>query len=142
MSIKLRAGSGGDVLQPGTYDAVVTRIEEASNSKGQYLRWSFSTSPHGEEKTITGVSAMNIDPGSRTLAWVENILGRAIAPNEEIDLERLVGRACKLDLSNATLDDGRRVVRVERVLKKGLVMQSRPAAPPVPSPESFDEPAF
>ncbi len=139
MAIKLKAGSGSQVLPQATYEAVLTKVEEATGDKGPFIKWRFEVSLQGEGRTLTGVSPANIDAGSRTRAWAENLSGRTIRDGEEVDLERLVGRSCKLELSVFTLDDGRKVNRVERVLRKGLVVASRPPAESTPPADNLDD---
>lgn len=142
MSIRLRSGTGDQTVPQGTYEAVITKVEEASSEKGPYLKWHFDALVSGEAKSIVGVSAMTLDPGSRTRIWVENLCGRSLATNEEIDLDRLVGRGCKIEVSINTLNDGRRLPRIDKVLKTGVVLSAKAAPRLTPSTEEPDSPAI
>ena len=138
--MKLRAGTGSSLLPQGSYDSALVRIEEARNQDGSYLKWSFSVSHHGEAKTVSGVTPMHLDPGSKARFWSEALLGRPLRDDEEIDLEKLYGRSCRLELT-VIEKDGREYNRIGRVTKTiGLKLTAKQG--PVSEDEELGEHAF
>lgn len=130
MTLKLKANtknSEGDPTKApleGTFEAAVAGIEIARNDRGDYLRWRFTVPTGAQTRTIVGATPMHLDKGAKTRIWTEVILGRPINDDEEVDLEKLVGRVCKLVLSLNTLADGRVVSRIDRVQRRGGLVLS------------------
>ena len=144
MAIRLRSGEGNQLLPEGMYDATLKKIEEASNAKGPFLKWHFAVSHEGKTQSVTSVSPMDLDRGSKTRYWVEAIIGRDLKDEEEIDLERLVGLSCRIVVYVATLDDGRQFNRIEKVLRRGgLTLSARKGPDPMPAEDlGGDDPTF
>lgn len=143
MAIRLRSGEGSQLLPEGTHDAALEKLEEATGAKGPYLRWHFVVTHEGSSKPVSGVSPMTLDRGSKTRYWAEGLLAREIADGEELDLERLVGRACRIVVYTATLEDGRKFTRIEKVLRKGgltLSAKKEPVNPPAGEEELGEHP--
>ena len=138
--MKLRAGTGSSTIPQGTYDAALQKIEEKRNNEGSYLMWTFTVSHHGEAKTVTGVTPMHLDPGSKARFWTEALLGRPLQENEDVDLEKLYGRSCRIELS-VIEKDGREFNRIGRVTKAGGLKLTAKQGP-VPEDEDLGEHAF
>jgi len=125
MTITLKAGSGNQPLPAGTYEASLARVEQVSSADGPYLKWVFSINYQGKTRDVTGVTPVNLEPGTKTQIWVEILLGRNLRDNEEVDLEKLCGRVCRIVLTEVTLQNGRQVNRIARVERRGgLVLQA------------------
>ncbi len=144
MAFVLKAGNGNQPLAAGTYEASLTKVEQASNADGPYLKWTFCLDCQGQTRNITGFTPMSLDQGSKTRFWVEALLGRSIKDQEEIDLERLYGQVCQLELSIATLNNGQMLNRVDRLHRRsGLVLsQKKEASLPPPAPEGHGDAPF
>lgn len=123
MSLKMKAvSSGNQLILGGTYDGTLTRVEEARNTDGSYLKWTFSISYNGEARIITGVSPMNLDAGSKSRFWTEALLGRPLRDQEEIDLEQLYGRPCRIEVTTIE-KDGKSYNRIVKVTRCGGPVQ-------------------
>ena len=131
--MKLRAGTGSSLIPQGTYAAILQKIEEKRNTEGSYLLWTFGVSSQGEAKTVTGVTPMHLDPGSKARFWSEALLGRQLQENEEVDLEQLYGRTCRIELTQVE-KDGRTYPRISRVTKSGG-LKLKTTQGPVPEEE-------
>ena len=135
--MRFTASRGSELLPEGQYDAALQRVEQASNANGPYLKWRFGISLHGEDRGITGVTGMNLDAGSKARFWTEALLERPLRDGEEVDLEKLYGRVCRLELTIVE-KDGRQFSRITRVTAKpaGVKLVARKA------PEPTEDEAF
>ena len=71
MALKFKAAGGTEPVPEGTFDATLTKVEEASNAEGTYLKWTFAISLRGEARSVTGVTPAHLDPGSKARFWTE-----------------------------------------------------------------------
>jgi hypothetical protein len=141
--MRLKAGNASSLLPEGTYTGTLKKVEEKSNADGGYLLWTFSISHHGEAKTVSGVTGMSLDQGSKERFWVEALIGRPLKDQEEVDMERLYGRACRMELA-VIEKDGREYNRIGRVtVRTGVVLgpKKEPDRMPTEDPEG-DEHTF
>lgn len=115
----------GTVLDEGErYPAVVSGFGEIS--EGQYgprLVWQFEIqTDEGEMVEAAAFSSYSMASGkkkSNLIAWTEAILGDI--PDEGLELDDLIGKPCRVDISTYTKDNGIVKNKVTNVLppKKG-----------------------
>ncbi len=139
--MKLKAGSGPDTIPAGIYEAALVRVEEAKNAEGSYVKWIFSVSIQGEARSLTGASGMNLDAGSKTRFWTEALLGRPLRADEEIDLEKLVGRPCRIEVMLVE-KDGRELPRIAKLTKASGLKLAAKKEPAAPKEDEFGDSPF
>ena len=141
MAIKMKAtGNAKDVVPEGAYEGHLVKVEEAQNKDGGYLRWTFSISLHGEARNVAGVTGMTIEVGEKARFWVEALVGRPLKDGEEVDLEKLYGLGCRLELT-VIEKDGRQFSRIGRVTRRGgLTLKAKCKHEPAAAPEADENP--
>lgn len=102
------------VLEEGIYEACLSRVEEETGEYGIYLKWTFDI--RGEE--VSGLTSSRTGQKAKARAWIEAILGRALADGEDINTDHLYGIAARVYVTVVQLPDGGECNRVEKVLKK------------------------
>ncbi len=82
-------------LEPGTYEAVVTAIEERTNKDGNpYRWWEFTTEDGG--RTISAISSMNVGPRSKAGQWIAALIGRTPVQGESVEV---IGKPCLISVT-------------------------------------------
>ncbi len=142
MALKFTASANGrnstDLLPDGPYDATLVKVEEARNADGSYLRWTFEVARHGEARTVTGVTGATLDSGEKARYWVEALVGRPLKDDEEVDLEKLYGRSCRLEITTVN-KEGRDFNKIVRATKRGgVTLKAPPTQPPTEGGEPDD----
>lgn len=100
MSIVLTFQSPSEPLPTGEYTCKLLSVEQVDNSfdpEKPQLRWTFEVvqaGPHQGRK-ITGFSSLSRSLQSKAARWTAALLGRAVAPDESVDLSALTGRHCR-----------------------------------------------
>jgi hypothetical protein len=115
-SLNFTATNSQAPLPAGVYAATLETIEERQGVNGAYLRWCFHIETDGREISVGALSSVKFSPTAKARQFAEVLLGRALAPGEEIDLAALFGRACRVVLTVGELDDHSTVNRVETLL--------------------------
>ena len=140
MTLKLRAQEHEPPDQ-GVYRAKLVELQEDEGQFGSFVKWFFELLEEDYDgQTIRGQAS---GPESFTAAtkmwqWAQALLGRAIQPGENIDLEDLIGNECMLTLGHKETERGTfaTVDAVNPVRRK----KPKPQAPPEPSEvEAGDE---
>jgi hypothetical protein len=81
---------GNEPLPSGRYRVKLVGIEQTETDYGDVLKWVFIVL--GEPHTVVGYTPVSGSIGSKCMRWVSALLNRPIAPNEQLDLETLLGR--------------------------------------------------
>ena len=102
-------------LPAGEYDAIVAQITSRTGERGEFLLWSFRLAVNGEDRYLHAASSTKFSPKSKTRAWVHALLGGRLGPGETIETDALVGKPCRVRVTQAELDDGRVVNRIDAV---------------------------
>ena len=81
---------GNEPLPSGRYRVKLVGIEQLETDYGDVIKWVFIVL--GEPHTVVGYTPVSGSIGSKCMRWVSALLNRAIQPNEQLDLETLLGR--------------------------------------------------
>ena len=109
-------------LKPGVYDSVFRGIEEKTGKDLQtgedriYWQWHFGTRTKSGELDLIANSSANFGGKAKARGWAEAILGRAIKPGEDVDLDKLIGLSCRLVLTTKEIEKVGLVNRIESVV--------------------------
>jgi hypothetical protein len=93
-----------DPYPAGRYDGHFYDYEERQGEFGPYLIWTFRVHCNGETQDITGITASRFGSRSKEFQYVEALQGRSPGDGEDIDLEKLRGAPCKVEV---TVKEGR-----------------------------------
>jgi hypothetical protein len=88
-----------DPYPAGRYAAHFLDYEEREGNYGAYLIWSFKVYCNGESQDITGLTSAKFGTRSKEYQFVEALQGRSPGDGEDIDLEKLRGAPCQVELT-------------------------------------------
>jgi hypothetical protein len=90
----LTVGAYEPQVEPGTYQATITAVQEATSTKdgSKYRRWDFTLD---DGRTVTGTTSLAFSATSKAGEWLTAILGRPLVKGEEIEP---VGQRCTISV--------------------------------------------
>jgi len=77
--------TAGQVIDPGTYKAQLTRVEENQGQYGMYRKWHFLVDVNGTGEELSVITSGNTGPQSKSFAWLTALLGRVPQAGERIE---------------------------------------------------------
>lgn len=114
----------GTVLDPdeSPYAATLTGFGETEGQYGPRLVWQFEVEVDDEVVEAAAFSSYSMADGkkqSNLIKWTKALVGEL--PEEGIDLDDLIGKACRVDVTNYTKQNGivKNKVTEVRAPKKG-----------------------
>ena len=102
-------------VEEGEYPAKFIGYEEKTTEFGEAVQFSFMLLDEENNGTeVRGLASKKLTPKSKMRGWIEGMLGRALEPREEIDLDDLLDRKVMLYVS---VDDTERGIwnRIEKI---------------------------
>jgi hypothetical protein len=117
------------LIEPDYYPATIKDItvEESATTRAdgskEYLQWIFAVQVNGETAPVnlTAFSSLKFGGGNKPAKarkWAEAVLGRTFTAQEAeegLNTDELIGLSCRVNITNATLDDGTAVNRIADV---------------------------
>ena len=103
-------------MPAGVCAATLEAIEERQGQNGAFLLWRFHVEAEGRALGIGAPTSMKFSLTAKARQFTEVLLGRALTPGEEIDLDALFGQACRVVPTVGELDDHSTVNRIETLL--------------------------
>lgn len=98
------------VLDPDTYDAVVSDVEVEEGEFGQQLKWKLAlTDADGHPRELWAWCSPKLSRKSKLYGWASAILfgGRGVPDDyEEFDTASVVGRPCRVTVALKSGDRG------------------------------------
>lgn len=96
-----------ECIPTGEYRATVGAVEQETGDFGPQIKFRFDLqSPDYEDKSLIGWASAKFSGKSKLFQWTSAILGRALAPDEGFDSDKLLGRRCILIVTTEHKDDG------------------------------------
>lgn len=125
------------VVPADVYPVVVSKIEEKEMEFGPTLIVGFTVSDGEYASTvISGLASKSLNVKAKLRGWVEAITGKSLSTVAEgtvVDLEKLVGKACRITVSVVPGKDGtgefNRVTAVLPLRAMKIVAPPAPVAP-------------
>lgn len=77
--------TGGEQVAPGTYTAILERIEEGTGTFGAQRKWHWLLDVNGEFASISSLTSMNTGPQSKAFAYLTALLGAPPKAGETIE---------------------------------------------------------
>jgi len=117
LAIVVTKSQGGQLLDEDTYDAVLTNVEERTESRGKpseaFLIWKakvkdpvYDGEDLDEDVYISFATSKRFSKKSYLNKLVTAVLGKDLDEGEQLDLETLVGESVRLTIKNEKRDDG------------------------------------
>jgi hypothetical protein len=93
----------------------LTAIELADTYCGDYLKWTFRVVDDGQTIVDYSTPSVSHAPTSKCVEWCTALLKRELQPDEELDLETLVGKTA-IAYVRLKKRNGREYNRIEKLL--------------------------
>jgi len=117
LAIVVTKSQGGQLLDEDTYDAVLTNVEERTESRGKpseaFLIWKakvkdpvYDGEDLDEDVYISFATSKRFSRKSYLNKLVTAVLGKDLDEGDQLDLETLVGESVRLTIKNEKRDDG------------------------------------
>jgi len=90
MGIKI-AVRGNKPVPTGVYRVELVSVEYTDTYCGEFLKWVFRSLDDGSEIVDYTNLTVSTSPTSKCVEWITALLQRELEPDEELDLETLVG---------------------------------------------------
>lgn len=112
INITVKETEVSEPIKEGMYDALVKEIDEGTGTFGDYLKISFEITA-GEFKGVlkSSVASKKLSKSksgkkSKLFEIVTAITGIAPEAGESLDIEKLIGKSCKILVKNGQEKDG------------------------------------
>ena len=109
------------IVDEGIYAAKVKSIEKKAGKFGDYYQITFKiTDEEFEGKTINGNCPEEIEVGNKAYKWISILLGKELEVDDDIDIEDIVGKSCKVAVEHNSTDEGTfaKIVALYKTKKK------------------------
>ncbi len=108
-------------LPPGTYVVTLISLGEGVGKFGDYIDWTFEVNdPDGDATQVSRRTSTKTGHGSVARVFVESLLGRPVALDEEVDLDGLIGHTLNVAIeTNANGYD--HIVNATPIIPDGTV---------------------
>ena len=115
-----------DLVPEGYHGATLIEVNLADGQNGEYLQWEFEVDPYESDQsgeTIDGRrlranSSLAFGPKSKARPWVENISGKKLTPDAEVDTDHLLGLRALLNVVHVPgKEEGEVFAQVKDVMK-------------------------
>jgi len=83
---------GNKPVPTGVYRVQLTSVELVDTYCGEFLKWEFRTVDDGRTIVDYSTPSASYSPTSKCVLWATALLNRELQPDEELDLETLVGK--------------------------------------------------
>ena len=102
----------------GTFDAEVTGVQDMDGQHGPMVRIEFklATDDEGDDRRVTGLASKKLSENTKLGRWVAAILGRTPQVGEEITVDDLHHKHCRVVVKHKTNTDGKTFANVVEVL--------------------------
>jgi hypothetical protein len=109
----------------GTFDAEVTGVQDMDGQHGPMVRIEFtlSTDDEWDERRVTGLASKRLSENTKLGRWVAAILGHMPEVGEEITVDDLLNRKCRIVVKHKTNPDGKTFANVAEVIAVGKEQQ-------------------
>jgi hypothetical protein len=135
-------------IPEGYYVARLDGLESVTNQFGDSVKWVFTIQEPREHVgvQVTAMSSTKVSPKSKMFAWLQ-AFGVMLNPDEEFDIETLLGNFCKIRVKNRekkTSVDGKErstvFSNVDAIAAYIPPAQNATPPPPVTAPQTYTQP--
>lgn len=114
------------IIDEGEYNAEVSGIRDMDGQHGTMARVGFtlSTDDEWDERRVSGIATKKLSEDTKLGRWVTAILGRMPAVGEEVTVEDLLHKHCRVVVGHKTSPNGKVFANVVQVLPATVDRQS------------------
>lgn len=122
MGWKATVEEAAAVAAEGEYDAVVSSVRDQDGQHGPMVRIEFTLSSDDESdgQKVSGLATMKLSENTKLGRWVTAILGRMPAVGDEITIDDLLHKHCRVVIGHKTSADSKTFANVVDVLASGV----------------------
>jgi hypothetical protein len=122
MGWKATVEEAAAVAAEGEYDAEVLTVRDMDGQHGPMVRIEFalSTDEEWDGHRVSGIASKRLSETTRLGRWLTAILGRTPAVGEEITVEDLLHKRCRVVVKHKTSPDGKTFANVVEVLSSNV----------------------
>ena len=115
-----------DLVPEGYHGAELKEVNLAEGANGEYLQWEFEVDPYTSEQTgeevvgrrLRANSSLAFGAKSKARPWVENLSGKKLSPDAEVDTDNLIGLRAMLNVVHVPgKEEGEIFAQVKDVMK-------------------------
>ena len=119
------AEEAATTVAEGEFDGEVTGVQDMDGQHGPMVRIEFTlaTGDEWDGRRVTGLASKKLSENTKLGRWVAAILGHIPSVGEEITIENLLHKHCRVVIKHKTNTDGKiyaNVVEVLPTLTNGL----------------------
>ena len=122
MGWKANVEEAAAVAAEGEYDAEVSGVRDQDGQHGPMVRIEFtlSTDEEFDGHKVSGLASKRLSEGTKLGRWVAAILGRMPAIGEEVTIEDLLHKHCRVVVGHKTSSDGKTFANVLDVISSAV----------------------
>jgi hypothetical protein len=87
-----------DAYPAGSYRGHFIDWEPRDGDFGEYILWSFKVSHNDETQTVTGITGARFGTRTKEYGFVTALQGKAPQPGDDVNLGKLRGSPCTVEL--------------------------------------------
>lgn len=123
--IKVTQYEGEKIIPSDVYEAIVKSYSFGEGSFGEYVKLEFSISTgayEGTAKSLIASRKIQKSPkgSSKLMNVIETILATSLSKDEDFDLDSIIGKRCRIILSEPITKDGVQYQKVTEVMASKL----------------------
>ncbi len=121
MSWTATAKEAATTVPEGEFEAEVTGAQDMDGTHGPTVRLDFllHTDDEWDERRVTGLATKKLSENTKLGRWVAAIIGHMPSVGEEITIENLLHKHCRVVIKHKTSPDGKTFANVVDVLAAG-----------------------
>ena len=118
MDWKATVEEAATTVAEGEFDGEVTSVQDTDGQHGPMVRIEFTlaTDDEWDERRVVGLASRRLSEDTKLGRWVAAILGHMPAVGEEITIDDLLHKHCRVVVKHKTNTDGKTFANVTDVL--------------------------
>jgi len=115
------AEEAATTVAEGEFDGEVTGVQDMDGQHGPMVRIEFTlaTDDEWDERHVSGLASKKLSENTKLGRWIAAIIGHIPSVGEEITIENLLHKHCRVVIKHKTSPDGKTFANVVDVLAAG-----------------------
>ncbi len=120
MAWKATAEEAATVIPEGEFDAEITSVQDMEGQHGPMVRIEFTltTDDEWDGRRVSGLASKKLSEATKLGRWVAAILGHMPEVGEEVTVEDLLRKCCRVIVKHNPYNDGTIFANVVQVLPR------------------------
>ena len=118
MSWNATVEEAATTVAEGEFDGEVTSVQDMDGQHGPMVRIEFTlaTDDEWDGRRVTGLASKKLSENTKLGRWIAAIIGHMPSVGEEITIEKLLHKHCRVVIKHKTSPDGKTFANVVDVL--------------------------